>query len=41
MKAMPTAFAAIAVNDAGSNMILAQAVFAAQNRASAAAVRLD
>lgn len=41
MRAMPTAFAAIAVNDADSNMILPQAGFAAQNGTSAAAVRLD
>jgi len=41
MKAMLTAFAAIAVIALGSNMILSQAGVSAQDRASGPAVRLD
>jgi len=41
MKAMLSAFVAIAVIAVGSNMILSEAGFSAQDRTSGAAVRLD
>ncbi|WP_420862529.1 hypothetical protein [Algirhabdus cladophorae] len=41
MKAMMLAFAAIAVIAVGSNVILGQAGFSSQDRATGPAVRLD
>ncbi len=41
MKAMLTAFVAIAVIAVGANMILSQAGFSAQDRVSSDSVRLD
>ncbi len=41
MKAMLVAFVAIAVIAVGSNLILGEAGFSSQDRATGAAVRLD
>lgn len=41
MKAMLAAFVAIAVISVGSNVVLKQAGFSAQDRASGPSVRLD
>ena len=41
MKAMLTAFVAIAVIAVGSNLVLSKAGFSAQDRTSGAAVRLN
>lgn len=41
MKAMLTAFAAIAVISVGANFLLGQAGFSSQDQAAGSAVRLD